>query len=208
MVSPDKSSMARNLQQTHSNAPTHRNFTEVLKVPFSFCRHTAGLCYFIVICHSWRPQRIGHKWVLHIKREIETLFGFVEWKEILKHCAMVPQKFWNVVRAFCHQSVLEPVRWRRGLHVASIQNGVLPHSTCKYHLLSYCLNSPGFVAPEVTKIVSWFGFVTNFNRETFDTQHKEKVLFQAKCLIVSSTWMWIQHTKESYILLETWKWNS
>lgn len=54
---------------------------------------------------------------------------------------MVPQKFWKVVRAFCQQSIWEPVHWRRGLHVASIQNGVLPHTTCKYHLFSYYLNS-------------------------------------------------------------------
>lgn len=146
MASPGKSSMASNLSQTHSAAPTHWNFTEVLKVPFFISQRPSGACLVNVVCDAARGLRepIASSGTI---RETQTFFFFfhfwffVDWKEILKHCAMVPQKFWKVVRGFGQQSVWEPVGWRKGLHVASFQNGVLPDSPCEYHLPSCSLNS-------------------------------------------------------------------
>lgn len=111
------------------------------KVPFF--HFTVGPCLFHFIWHSWRSPRVAKfKSVCYTIRERESerervrerdiFCFFVEWEEILKRCAMVPQRFWKVVRGFCQQSVWEPVHWRPGLHVASIQNGELPHPTCEY----------------------------------------------------------------------------
>lgn len=106
MASPDKSSMASNLLQTHSAAPTHWNFTEVLKVPFFISQRPSGACLFNVVCDAARGLREPIASCGTI-RETQTLFSlffhfgfFVDWKEILKHCAMVPQKFWKVVRVW------------------------------------------------------------------------------------------------------------
>lgn len=134
----DKSSMASNLSQTHSAAPTHWNFTEVLKVPFFISQRPSGACLFNVVCDAAWGLREPIASCGTIRETFFFCFFhfwfFVDWKEILKHCAMVPQKFWKVVRGFGQQSVWEPVGWRKGLHVASFQNGVLPDSTCEYPL--------------------------------------------------------------------------
>lgn len=116
---------------------------------------------------------------------------------------MVPQKFWKVVRVFCLQSVWKPVRWWRGLHVASIQNGVLPHSICKYHLIFLCFQlSEDFPAPQVlSEILQKLGFIFNFGRETH-TRLTQDVLFLVKCLNVSSSSLWIQHTKCKSLLYD------
>lgn len=45
MVSLDKSSIARKLQQTHSTAPTHMNVLLKSKVPLPSCLRTVALVY-------------------------------------------------------------------------------------------------------------------------------------------------------------------
>lgn len=123
-------------------------FTEVRKVPFSSYSRTVGLVYFSCV---W-PER-----AVHIQRSTKKKIFFfclllvftLSEKEIWKHCAMLPQKFWKACEStffffffsfsFFFSARLECERrsaGREGLHVASIQNGVLPHSICEYHLLS------------------------------------------------------------------------
>lgn len=55
---------------------------------------------------------------------------------------MVSQKFWKVVSVCFFYAAKHPklVQQNRGLHVASIQNGELPHPACKYFLFIYLLN--------------------------------------------------------------------
>lgn len=115
--------------------------TEILqksKVPFFILQSNSGPCLFLFIWHSWRPPRVAQvKSVCYKnKREREReIFWF----------SLSERKFWNIVQwcrksferlweRFCLHSVCESVGWTRGLHVASIQNGELPHPACKYLL--------------------------------------------------------------------------
>lgn len=105
--------MARNLLQTHSIAPTHTKFTEV-KSSFFILQLNSGPCLFNFIWCSWKACLSSkcYKLVLYNKRGRHFLV-FVDWEEILKHCAMVPQKFWKVERAFYQQSIWESVLDKR-----------------------------------------------------------------------------------------------
>lgn len=214
MASPDKSSMTSNLSQTHSAAPTHWNFTEVLKVPFFISQRPSGACLFNVVCDAAQGLREPIASCGTIK-ETQTFFFFfhfcffVDWKEILKHCAMVPQKFWKVVRGLGQQSVWEPVGWRKGLHVASFQNGVLPDSTCEYPLPSRFLN---FLKKNVLlrirdqKSVSALGFpffVVRLGWKLLSQLRgwRNHAVFQLKPLDTNSTGSLLYW-------IETWKWNS
>lgn len=84
--------------------------------PLTFYRTKKFLFHFtgkqqrglVQFCFAWQSSRPPSTAKVtsscYTSRVRETFFFlwlvFVEWEEILKHCAMVPQKFWKVVRAF------------------------------------------------------------------------------------------------------------
>ena len=96
----------RLLPPTH----THTHFTEV-KSSFFISQLNSRPRLFHFIRRGWRPSaavKVEAVSERDNKREGDILGFFVEWEEILKHCAMVPQKFWKV------ESVLPAKRLRVG----------------------------------------------------------------------------------------------
>lgn len=113
-------------------------FTEV-KSSFFILQSNSGACLFNSIRYSWRPQRIlkfirvyckkkkkdrgsdifGFRWV---RGNFETLCNGAA--KVLKDCERVLQSKEPESRLVGELS----------LHVASIQNGGIPHLTCKYKL--------------------------------------------------------------------------
>lgn len=150
--------MARNLLQTHSIAPTHTKFTEV-KSSFFILQSNGGPCLFHCIWCSWRPAWVAQviSWFYTIREGDNFWFSLTE------------RKFWNIVQ-WCRKSferlwehfasiASESRSWRRGLHVASIQNGELSHSACKYnlfHFYYYCLNSRETCIKSAAAVVIYF----------------------------------------------------